>query len=108
MDIPDLTGRLETALADLASGCPRPSDIARKLETAGCKGHRKGCYSCPVAVWLLQQLDLDDGLVVNVGLDLAVIETGQETVLAEALVPPVVAVFIGMFDHDSFAELVEA
>ena len=105
----DLEARLDAALADLADGCPRPSDIAAKLAAAGCKGVRRGCCSCPVAVWLARQLGLPDDLLVNVGVDLAWIEAGDNPgdEVACAVVPPVVAIFVGIFDQDSrgFPEL---
>jgi hypothetical protein len=103
----DLSARLETALAELADGCPRSSDIAAKLGAAGCQGLRRGCRTCPVAVWLTRKLALPDHLLIFAGVDLAWIETAgdPESELGSAVIPPVVAMFIGMFDRAGFDSL---
>ena len=99
----DLETRLNAALAELADGCLRPSDVGWKLAEAGCKGVRRGCCSCPVAVWLTRKLALDDSMSVNVGMDLTWIESSDDPggELACAVVPSVVASFIGIFEQDS-------
>ncbi len=103
----DLSGRLEAALAELADGCRLGSDVAAKLTSADCKGFRRGCRTCPVAVWLTRKLGLPAHLLIFAGVDLAWVEDASipNAELASAHVPPVVALFIGQFDRNSFDAL---
>ena len=96
-----LTRQLADALADLASDCLYPADVAAKLLAAGCAGQPNECCTCPVAIWLAKRLNLPSDWALIVDEDEATIMPGAEEyeALPAALLPGVIAEFIRQFDR---------
>lgn len=107
---------LKAALAELAEGCTKPADVARRLAEAGCKGTRDDCFGCPIAVWLLRKL-AGPGLKVTVAEETVRATWGAPATSATRAVPeyesdvsvelpPVLTLFVMALDEQGmFPEL---
>jgi hypothetical protein len=116
-------GQVAAALASLADGCRTAADVAAKLLTAGCKGERASCYTCPITEWLTRNLPDADRLDLSVDgndvtacwRDLGSLDRGPgvlpdyEIELPPVPLPLILGRFVAAFDEgDVFPELEQA
>jgi hypothetical protein len=103
-DLDLLSGHLAAALAELAEGCGRAADVARKLTAAKVTGVRGATCGCPVGVWLTLRIHPPPDWDIHVGIDitevLAPAPEGGTAVMADAVTPLAVASFAVAFDDE--------
>lgn len=100
--------KIAAALGELVAGGNSAGNVADALKKRGITGERGNCQTCPIAVYLRNELDREDFTSIFVDPEImnAVVITPLGTRMVTVSLPRAVTRFIGAFDYDgSYGDL---